>query len=172
MDVLYGTLCYLCIDGKTLMIHKKVREGDPNSGFYTLPGGKLKDSERGSEEGRLIGVVREFLEETGLEISDLEFKGQILFDNSEREFPNWPNPKNFLVYIFAARIYSGELIDGSHEGIPRWVEEKGINNLPQNPGDYKIFEWLKKYEKPFDGVIKHKGLVLDEERTSVKDLEI
>ncbi len=71
------------------MIRKNEREGDPNSGLYTLPGGKLKDSEKGlNPNGRLESVVREVLEETGLEILNPQFKGVILFDNSVREFDN------------------------------------------------------------------------------------
>jgi len=34
----YGTLCYLDVDEKVLMIRKHTREKDPNSGFFTLPG--------------------------------------------------------------------------------------------------------------------------------------
>ena len=41
----FGILTYLSVNGKVLMMKKGVRENDPNSGKYTLPGGNLEPSE-------------------------------------------------------------------------------------------------------------------------------
>ena len=41
-----------------------------------------------------------------------------------------------------------------------------IKDLPQNEGDKKMYEWIKK-GKPFVGVIKHKDKSLDEQGTFV-----
>lgn len=166
-EIKYGTLCYLCVDGKVLMIHKDVREGDPNSGYYSPPGGKLKDSERATLMGKLEGVVREVEEETGLTILTPKLIGEILFDNSEREFDNWKNPSDFLVYIFKAEKYHGKLKKRCEEGVPVWVEKEEINSLPKNPGDLKMYEWINS-GKIFKGIIKHKGKLLDEEGTKVE----
>ncbi len=167
-EIKYGTLCYLCVDGKVLMIHKDIREGDPNSGYYTPHGGKLKEFERKKGFiGILEGVVREMEEETGLTILTPKLIGEILFDNSEREFDNWKNPSDFLVYVFRAERHSGKLKKRCSEGVNVWVKKDDIPDLPQNPGDVKMYEWINS-GRNFKGTIKHKGKVLDEEGTRVE----
>ena len=163
----YGTLAHLSADSKTLMIKKGERFEDPNSGYYTLPGGKIEKEEKGSNsKGRLECVVREVLQETGLTLVNPSLKGIILFDNEGRTFPNWPNPDNFLVYVFITNSYSGKLEEKSEEGTPLWIPDNRIRTLPKNPGDVRIYEWLKEGNF-FSGVIKHKGNELDEENTFV-----
>ncbi|MEK6819507.1 MAG: NUDIX domain-containing protein [Nanoarchaeota archaeon] len=164
----YGTLVYINIDGRVLMMRKATRRDDPNSGYYTLPGGKLGSNERKTPEGRLAGAVRETEEETGLRIISPIARGVILFNNKGRIFDNWPNPEDFLVYIFATGSYTGEL-RGSEEGTPVWIDEKEIPLLPKNSGDAKVYEWLKN-PRSFQGVIKHKGKALDEFGTFVEYL--
>ena len=159
-EIIYGALCYLNIDGKVLLIHKPVREGDPNSGYSTLPGGKLKDEEMHSLEGKVKGIIREVKEETGIVISNPKYIGEIYFDNSERDFDNWKNPSDFLVYVFKADEFSGDLKSLSHEGIPEFVDEEKIDDLPQ-------YEWISSGRK-FRGTIKHIGKDLYEEGTFVE----
>ena len=164
----YGTISYLCTDGKVLMIKKGERKDDPNSGFFTLPGGKLNHLEKGllNPKGRLTSARRETEEETGLLLNDLYPRGVILFDNSERVFDNWPNPKDFLVYIFDATIYEGTLKQRTEEGTPIWVPESEILSIPKNEGDNKIYEWLRN-PLYFIGVIKLKEKILNKEETFV-----
>ena len=75
---MYGVLTYLHLshNGKVLMIRKPEREKDPNSGLYTLPGGKLEGPEKGltSFKGRLEAAVRETEQETGLHILEPALK--------------------------------------------------------------------------------------------------
>ncbi len=161
-------MSYLSVDRRVLMIRKIKRENDPNSGYFTLPGGKLEADERGpNPRGRLESVVRETLQESGLTLVSPRLRGTILFDNQGREFDNWPNPDNFLVYVFATERYTGELKE-SDEGIPLWVDEEEIDGLPKNPGDVKMYEWLKDFRSRFFiGVVRHKGKELDEAETFV-----
>lgn len=160
-------MAYLSVDGKVLMIKKFERQNDPNSGFHTLPGGNLKDFERGTNpRGRLESAIRETKEETGLILINPILRGTILFNNEGRIFPNWPNPQDFLVHVFSAQRYSGKLKTEMKEGIPLWIDEREIPNLPKNPGDVKMYEWLRD-GRNFVGVIRHKGTVLDEEGTLV-----
>ena len=91
----YGTLVHLSVNEKILMLKKEARPNDPNSGYYTLPGGKLGSNERKTPEGRLAGAVRETEEETGLKIISPIARGVILFNNKGRIFDNWPNPEIF-----------------------------------------------------------------------------
>jgi 8-oxo-dGTP pyrophosphatase MutT (NUDIX family) len=169
--MLYGVGFYLHSERKVLMMKKAERKGDPNSRFYSLPGGKLKPWEKGSNpDGRLEATIREAEEETGIKLVNPKFRGTILFDNTEKIFEDWPNPDNFLVFYFEATEFSGEL-KGEHKGEePIWVFEKEIPTLPQNDGDRKIYEWLKQ-PKGFSGVIYHKGKILDEENTFVNFLD-
>ena len=63
----YGTMTFLSVDEMVLMIKKTERQNDPNSGFFTLPGGNLKNFERGANPtGRLESAIREIEEESGL----------------------------------------------------------------------------------------------------------
>ena len=138
-----------------LMIKKRKRQNDPNSGLYTMPGGKLKNIEMGiNPAGRLESVIRETEEETGLEVIHPFLRGVILFDNSERIFDDWRNPDNYLVYIFQGKAFRGELKE-NNEGIPLWVPEIKIPLISKNPGDDKIYQWLKD-TRNFMAVIKVK----------------
>ena len=163
----YGTMTSLSVDGRVLMIKKFERQNDPNSRFFTLPGGNLKDFERGANPfGRLESAIRETKEETGLTLIKPILRGVILFDNEGRIFDNWPNPQDFLVYIFSAKQYSGKLKKRTKEGIPLWIAEKDINGLLKNPGDAKMYEWLKD-PRYFTGIIRHNEKIIDEENTFV-----
>lgn len=159
----YGTLSYIVSDKGILMIKKNKREDDPNSGLFALPGGKLEDYERGlkNSEGRLESAIRETIDEANITMLNPVFRGIILFDNKDRIFPNWPEPDNYLVYIYSATEKEGELKE-SDEGIPVYIPEKKIPSLPKNSGDKLMYEWLKD-GRNFIGVIKHKGNEIDEE---------
>ncbi len=110
-------------------------------------------------------MIRETIDETGIEPIKPVLIGVILFDNKGRTFPNWPNPDNFLVYIFSATKFKGNARK-SDEGIPHPIPLNKVNEVPSNPGDKKMYEWLKD-GRNFMGVIKHKGNEIDEEGTFV-----
>ncbi len=163
----YGTMIYLFSSKKVLMVKKGSRKGDPNSGYFTLPGGKLKDYEKGLNalKGRMNSVIRETMEETGLKPIKPVLTGVILFDNEGRVFDNWKNPDNFLVYVYSTKKYKGK-VRKSEEGIPYGVSISKVREVPSNPGDKKMYEWLGD-GRNFMGTIKHKGNEIDEEGTFV-----
>ena len=171
MGILYGVLTYLRVEnGKVLMVRKPSKKRDPNSGLCTLPGGKLEDPEKGlnSLKGRLEAAVRETQQETGLRIFEPVVRGVILFDNKERTFDRWENPPDYLVHVVLSTSCIGHLVEkGDGEETPFWVHEYDIPRLPKNAGDGMIYEWIRWSQKPFFGVIKHKGRVLDEQGTFV-----
>jgi len=72
---------------------------------------------------------------------------------------------SFYVYIYSATKFRGEP-KRSDEGIPFSVPEDKVKEVPSNPGDKKMYEWLED-GKGFIGVIKHKGNDLDESGTFV-----
>jgi ADP-ribose pyrophosphatase YjhB (NUDIX family) len=167
----YGTMSYITSDEGILMIKKDKRENDPNSGCFTLPGGKLEPYEKGlyNPEGRLESSMREDKDEAGIKPLNQVLRGTILFDNKDRIFQDWKNHEDFLVYIYYSiwtRKYEGEL-KKSDEGIPCWVPPKILPSLPKNKGDRLMYEWLMhdnfKKGKNFFGVIKHKDNEIDEE---------
>ncbi len=165
----YGTMTYLVSKKNVLMLKKGVRKDDPNSGYCTLPGGKLEKDERGlnNPKGRLNSAIRETGEETGFEPVNPILVGVILFDNKDRKFDNWPNPDNFIVYIYHATKYRRVKRDEeSNEGVPVTVPLKKVKDVPSNPGDKKMYDWLEDGRR-FMGVIKHKDKVLDPEGTWV-----
>jgi len=164
----YGTMLYLVSKNRNvLIIEKYERKNDPNSGYFALPGGKLEKEEKGlrNPKGRLESCIRETKEEIGIEPLSPVLRGVILFDNEGRTFPNWPNPDNFYVYIFSATKFRGKVKE-SDEGKPRTVPVNKIHEVPSNPGDKKMYEWLKD-GRNFLGVIKHKGNEVDKEGTWV-----
>ena len=161
-------MSYLNCDKGILMLKKIERENDPNSGYCTLPGGKLENCEKGGDslEGRVKSVIRETKDETGITLINPILRGTILFDNKDRTFDNWSNSDNYLVYVYSATEYKGKLRT-SDEGVPFWVSSwKELDSLPKNPGDKKMYEWLKD-GRNFSGVIKHKGKEIDEDGTWV-----
>ncbi|GEM_PF-2950971 len=164
----YGTLGYLFCNNGILMLKKPEREDDPNSGFCTLPGGKLESSEKGLKniDGRVKSVIREVEDETGITLINPVLRGVILFDNKDRTFPNWINPDNFLVNVYHATQYEGKLT-ASDEGAPFWVKNlEEASSLSSNPGDKFVYEWLRDGRK-FFGVVKHNGNEVDESGTWV-----
>ena len=165
--MIYGTMGYLQTSEGVLILRKGIRENDPNSGYETLPGGKLENDEKGlnNPNGRLESCARETEDETGIKPLELKLRGVILFDNSEREFQNWKNHDNFYVYIYSTTQKQGELKQ-SDEGIPMYIPSEQLTDLAQNSGDKKMYEWLEN-GRNFTGVIKHKGRELDIQGTFV-----
>lgn len=163
----YGVMAYVVSKNEVVMLKKGIREGDPTSEFCTLPGGKLESFEKGLRHpsGRLEAVIRETQAETGIMIFHPRLIGTILFDNRERIFSNWKNPEDFLVYIYSATNFIGEL-QSSKEGVSCMVPLDKLGEIPCNIGDRKMYEWLKD-GRAFSGVIKHRGDKLDEDGTWV-----
>lgn len=163
----YGTMIYLISKGNVLMIEKNIREEDPNSGYLALPGGKLENYEKGLDNpnGRLKSVIRETIEETGIEPINPVLRGIIFFDNKERTFNNWKNPDDFLVYIYYSEQFKGKA-KRSDEGIPHPIPLNKVTEVPSNSGDKKMYEWLAD-GRDFIGVIKHKKNEIDKTGTMV-----
>ncbi len=157
----YATLCYLQVNGKTLGIKKGTRKNDVNSESTVPPGGKIEEGETPLE-----CVKREILQESGLELINPEYIGTVLFDNTEREFKDIKNPPNFVVYVFRATEYTGELHNGTEEGRPIWLEDSELEKLAQHEGDKLVQEAVNSGKKFFVKVY-HVGKKLDLERSQI-----
>ena len=123
------TLTTLCIvwdstENKVLMIN---REKGSWTG-YAPPGGHVDPGES------MVGcAIREVMEETGLEVRELKYKGLTHFTHAERN-------ERYLVFNYFTDQYSGELCDATVEGKPEWISLDDIGDLPLARG---ISERLK-----------------------------
>ena len=130
--MLLTTLCYVEKDGCYLMMLRNKKENDPSAGKWIGAGGKVEPGETRDE-----CVVREVLEETGLRLNSVTYRGVVHFHSEI-----WESEEMFL---YTSDDYEGELSDDCHEGDLRWVPIDEILDLSLWDGD-RIF--LKKL---FDG---------------------
>ncbi len=128
------TLCYIEKDGKYLMLHRIKKKNDLNHDKWIGVGGKFIDKE--SPEDCLI---RETLEETGLTLTDYEYRGIVTFisDMYETEY----------MHLFKATGFSGQIKE-CDEGVLEWIEKDKLRSIPQWEGD-KIFLDLLDKDVPF-----------------------
>ncbi|MGE5654555.1 MAG: 8-oxo-dGTP diphosphatase [Bacillota bacterium] len=88
----------------------------------SFPGGHVEDGES------IVGAtIREIKEETGLEVSDLEFCGLV----------NWYNDRTkerYLVFNYRTECWSGELLTATEEGKVFWTDIGTLPSLPLASG--------------------------------------
>ncbi len=138
-----ATLCYIKKDGKTLMMLRNKKKNDMHQGKYNGLGGKLKEGETPEE-----CVLREVKEESGLLIKDPMMHGFITF-------PMFDGKKDWYVFLFTAKEFSGELID-SHEGKLEWIDNDKLLDLNLWEGDRIFIPWLFQ-EKFFSAKFVYNG---------------
>lgn len=126
-----ATLCYLKMDGKTLMIHRIKKENDMHQGKWNGLGGKLNPGESPED-----CVIREVREESGLTISDPLLKGFLTF-------PRFANDEDWYAFVFVARKIEGQLIE-SEEGVLEWIDDDLLLNLDLWEGDLIFLPWLER----------------------------
>jgi 8-oxo-dGTP diphosphatase len=125
-----ATLCYLKMNGKTLMIHRIKKEKDMHRGKWNGLGGKLKPGETPEE-----CAIREVREESGLTIRDPILKGLLTF-------PKFANDEDWYAFVFIAHKFTGQLIE-SPEGILKWIDDEQLLNLDLWAGDLIFLPWLE-----------------------------
>ena len=134
--IINSTLVHLIKDGKYLMLHRVKKEGDYNKDKWIGVGGKFEPRESPEECAR-----RETLEETGLTIGKMDYRGIVTFvyqDITE------------YMHLFTSEDFSGEMKD-CDEGNLEWVDISEVCNLPIWEGD-KIFFKLMEDDAPFFSV--------------------
>ena len=129
------TLCYIEKDGKYLMIHRIKKVNDMNKDKWIGVGGKFEAGETPFD-----CVRREILEETGLTVYSVSYKGIITFVSNEfgTEY----------MHLFHTKDYSGTLTEKCDEGMLEWIDIDAVKNLPLWEGD-KIFLDLIQKDVPF-----------------------
>jgi len=121
--VMLTTLCYIrSEDGERyLMLRRDKKAHDLNEGKWIGVGGKLEPGESPTE-----CLLREVREETGLTLTEWEFKGIITFINDR-----WGDE---YMLLYEGTRFEGELTDCS-EGTLEWIERGRILDLPLWEGD-------------------------------------
>jgi len=103
-------------EGKLLLIRSHKWPGK-----YVIPGGHVELGERIEQAAR-----REALEETGLEVHDLEFIGwqEFVYD------PNFWKPRHFIFFDYACQADSSEVLLNDEAEEFTWVEPERALDLP------------------------------------------
>ena len=129
------TLCYIEKDEKYLMLHRVKKKNDMNHDKWIGIGGKLE-----AEESPFDGAKREILEETGLTVSSLDYRGIVTFVSDEfgTEY----------MHLFHTKSFEGTIREDCDEGNLEWIEKKKLLSLPIWEGD-KIFLRLLDEPVPF-----------------------
>ncbi|MBI4015272.1 MAG: 8-oxo-dGTP diphosphatase [Candidatus Aenigmarchaeota archaeon] len=119
-----ATLCYVQSEGKTLMVNVK-KEGGMHKGKWNGLGGKIDEGETPEE-----CAVREVFEESGLKITKPKLVGVISFPfNVSKAGESW------IVFVFSAEKFEGQLIENSKEGELEWIDNGKLLELNLNGGD-------------------------------------
>ena len=116
-------LCYIEKDHQFLMLYRNKKQNDLNQGKWIGVGGRIEEGETKEE-----ALLREVKEETGLLLSNFEFRGTILFKNNDFEE---------IMFLFKGLDFQGDIIE-CDEGELRWIDIDEVMNLNLWEGD-KVF---------------------------------
>jgi 8-oxo-dGTP diphosphatase len=148
LDSKHAVLCYIYRDGETLMIYR----GDPNDFLYNThvpPGGGIEEWESSSH-----CVHRETKQETGLRISDVKYRGVVLFDHSGR-LMSGKEPRNQLVDIYCTTRFEGTLQPENERNPPIWIPNHKIVEASGWNGSDRVLKLLQD-GRLFNAVIEHR----------------
>ena len=142
------TLCYIEKDNKYLMLHRVKKENDCNKDKWIGVGGKFEEGESPEE-----CLLREVKEETGLTLTDYQFRGIVTFVSDEWE--------GEYMHLFTASAYEGELLENSmsdcNEGELVWVPKDEILELNLWEGDKIFLRLLQERETFFSLKLRYEG---------------
>lgn len=142
--MLNTTLCYIENNGAYLMIHRVKKKNDMNKDKWLGIGGKLEPGESPFECAR-----REILEETGLTVTNLHYRGIITFVSDEYGTE--------YMHLFSADEFSGEINYDCDEGTLEWVDKSRVYDLPIWEGDKIFFKLLETEQRFFSLKLCYKG---------------
>lgn len=140
--MLHTTICYLSVNGKTLMIHRIKKKNDVNHDKWIGIGGKFEHGESPEE-----CILREFKEETGLTPTGLRYRAIITFLSE-----NWCE----YMHLFTADSYEGRLLD-CDEGMLEWVPDEQMTSHPIWEGDKVFLRLLRERESFFSLKLVYEG---------------
>lgn len=124
---LNATVCYLKVNNEVLMIKYKKKWGQ----VYAPPGGKFEIG-----ESPLDCIIREFKEETNLELINPKLQG----------YSYWHDEYEGIIFVFVADAYNGELKRECEEGTLEWIKIDDLKELNQFDQNKKFTPFLFKDE--------------------------
>ncbi len=127
-------LCYPEKDGCYLLLHRTKKKNDLNGGKWIGVGGHFEAGESPEE-----CLVREVSEETGITLTQWNYRGIVTFDCDHA-------PTEYM-HLFTAPVTQDPTVI-CNEGDLAWVKKEDIPSLPQWEGD-RIFLKLLEEDIPF-----------------------
>lgn len=119
--------CVLVRDNQVLLLQK------PRRNWWVAPGGKMEAGETVRD-----ACIREYWEETGIQLLNPQIKGIFTFIIKDRE----KVVSEWMMFTFYATHSDGTETDECEEGILAWHDLDKIKKLPMAPGDYHILEYM------------------------------
>ena len=101
--------CYLIDNNKVITI--KYKKGNKKEDYYDIPGGKIENGELPEQT-----AIREMKEETGIEIKNPKYKGNIIVEYPDRIYD---------FDIFSTNDYKGEPQE-FEENTSEWIDIKTL----------------------------------------------
>ena len=124
------TLCYIEKEGCYLMMHRIKKVDDENHDKWIGIGGKFED-----KESPFDCVKREVFEETGLTVTNLQYKGIVTFVSDIY-------PTEYM-HLFYTESFEGALKSNCDEGELQWVKKEDLRKLPLWQGDFIFLDLLE-----------------------------
>lgn len=138
------TLCYIEQNGRYLMLLRNKKLKDPNEGKWIGIGGKFEPGETADQ-----CLIREVLEETGVRLTEYEFRGLIHFISDIWEDED--------MYLYSGYEYEGEISSDCDEGELSWIPIEELSNLKLWEGDKIFLELMANGERDFELTLRYEG---------------
>ena len=112
------------------MMHRIKKVDDENHDKWIGIGGKFED-----KESPFDCVKREVFEETGLTVTNLQYKGIVTFVSDIY-------PTEYM-HLFYTESFEGALKSNCDEGELQWVKKEDLRKLPLWQGDFIFLDLLE-----------------------------